>query len=116
MHPQQAKRLSSSAALGRKRPVHPILDLPLSRFLQHEYALQLQHILQLYTVENLLSAWRDPEAQREIEGVFATPEQAHHVVVTCAAWLGMRTVAAPGPVAPWWIEESPVAREMAGAR
>lgn len=87
--------------------MHPILDLPLSRFIQHEYALHLQHVLGLYTVGNLLTAWRDLEAQRQIELVFATPEQAHHVVVTCAAWLGMRTVAAPGPVAPWWTDEAP---------
>jgi hypothetical protein len=85
---------------------HAILDLPLNQFLHPEYALQLQQILQLYTVANLLQAWRDPSTQREIEGVFMYPEQAHHVVVTCAAWLGMHTVAAPGPVDPWWSDEA----------
>ena len=87
------------------RPPHPILDIPLDRVLQRPFAMQLQHVLQLYTVGNLLGAWRHRECQAEIEGVFETPEQAHHAIATCAAWLGLRTVAAPGPVPPWWADE-----------
>lgn len=82
-----------------------ILDLPLSRVIKSEYALPLQHVLRLYTVGNLLGAWRYPKVQKKIEDVFDTPEQAHHAIATCAAWLGFQTVAAPGPVPAWWKHE-----------
>lgn len=81
---------------------HPILDLPLTQVIKTEYALPLQDVLKLYTVGNLLGAWRSLEAQKSIEDVFDTPEQAHHAIATCAAWVGFQIVAAPGPVPAWW--------------
>ena len=93
---------SATARVG-----HPILDLPLTSVILSKYALQLQHVLKLYTVGNLLGAWRDRDSQQSIEEVFDTPEQAHHAVATCAAWLGFHTVAAPGRVPDWWQHEEP---------
>lgn len=81
---------------------NPILDLPLHAVMRSEIALPLQHVLQLYTVGNLLSAWRNPKNHKSIEQVFDTAQQAHHAVAVCAAWLGVRTVAAPNPVPEWW--------------
>lgn len=95
----------TEANARQSRPRHPILDLPLSNVIRTEYALQLQHVLKLYTVGNLLGAWRDLESQKCIEDVFDTPEQAHHAIATCAAWLGFQTVAAPRPVQDWWQSE-----------
>ena len=105
MQSPTAKQVESSTAQHGGRPPHPILDIPLNHVLQRQYAMQLQCVLQIYTVGNLLGAWRHRECQGEIEGVFETPEQAHHAIATCAAWLGLRTVAAPGPVPAWWADE-----------
>jgi hypothetical protein len=105
MHqPPAVKPVDTQRSHTAVRPPHPILDIPLDQVLQKPYAMQLQQILQLYTVGNLLGAWRHPECQREIESVFETADQAHHAIATCAAWLGLRTVAAPGPVPAWWAE------------
>lgn len=87
------------------RPRHPILDLPLTAVIRTQYSLPLQHVLKLYTVGNLLGAWRDLDIQRSIEELFDTPEQAHHAIATCAAWVGFQTVAAPRPVDAWWHHE-----------
>ena len=87
------------------KPYHAILDLPLTNVIKQEYALTLQHVLKLYTVGNLLGAWRTPSNQQSIEDVFDTPEQAHHAIATCAAWLGYHIVAAPCPVPAWWHSE-----------
>lgn len=89
----------------RSRPEHPILDLPLTAVIRKEYALPLQHVLKLYTVGNLLGAWRDADIQRSIEEVFDTAEQAHHAIATFAAWVGFQSVAAPRPVDAWWHHE-----------
>lgn len=108
MHqPPAVKPITTQTSRTDIRPSQVILDIQLDRVVQKPYALQLQQILQIYTVGNLLGAWRHPEYQREIESVFETPEQAHHAIATCAAWLGLQTVAAPGPVPAWWAEESP---------
>jgi hypothetical protein len=83
---------------------HPVLDLPLSDVMRSEIALPLQHILRLYTVGNLLRAWRNPKAQRNIEQIFDTPDQARHAIGVCAAWLGRPFVIASSPdVRAWWI-------------
>lgn len=90
-----------------------ILELPLTCVIKSQYALPLQQVLRLYTVGSLLRAWRYPRVQKKIEDVFDSPEQAHHAIATCAAWLGFQTVAAPGPVAAWWRPEDDVAQVMA---
>jgi len=100
MHTQQLSQRPGQQP--NQRPRHPILDLPLTSVIRSEYALPLQQVLRLYTVGNLLGAWRDMDTQRNIEELFDTPEQAHHAIATCAAWLGFQTVAAPGPVDAWW--------------
>lgn len=102
-HQQLSENRQGDAAHTRCR--HPILDLPLTSVIRSNYALQLQHVLKLYTVGNLLGAWRDLGSQKSIEEVFDTPEQAHHAIATCAAWLGFQIVAAPGPVPDWWQHE-----------
>jgi len=96
---------NQSGSCQPRRPSHPILDLPLTLVIRGEYALPLQHLLKLYTVGNLLGAWRNNETQRSIEEIFDTPEQAHHAIATCAAWCGFKTVAAPHPVDAWWLNE-----------
>jgi hypothetical protein len=103
MHPQAATGDQVTTGPTPKR--NPILDLPLDQVIKSEYALPLQRILGLYTVSNLLGAWRDPQSQKDIEDLFDYPEQAHHAVSACAAWLGFGTVAAPGPVEAWWQGE-----------
>ena len=80
----------------------PVLDVPLSSVMRPEIALPLQHVLQLYTVGNLLKAWRNPTNHRSIEQVFDSPEQARHAVAVCAAWLGIQIRAAHEPVPAWW--------------
>ena len=102
-HQQLSENGQGDAAHTRCR--HPILDLPLTSVIRSNYALQLQHVLKLYTVGNLLGAWRDLGSQKSIEEVFDTPEQAHHAIATCAAWLGFQIVAAPGRVPDWWQHE-----------
>ena len=59
--------------------------------MRSEIALPLTHVLHLYSVGNLLKAWRSPQKQRTIEQLFDSPEQAHHAVAVCAAWLGIRS-------------------------
>ena len=81
---------------------NPILDLPLNQVMRSEIALTLQHILKLHTVGSLLTAWGNPRNHTSIEQVFESPEQAHHAVATCAAWLGLPTPALHDPVAAWW--------------
>lgn len=102
MQPQQAAGHTTPTLRSER---NPILDLPLHQVIKAEYALTLQHVLRLYTVSNLLGAWRDPQSQKDIEDLFDQPEQAHHAVATCATWLGLQTVAAPGPVPAWWLPD-----------
>jgi hypothetical protein len=83
-----------------------ILDLPLGQIMRSEIALPLQQVLQIYTVGNFLKAWRNPRSQRSIEQVFDTPQQARHAVAVCAAWLGIESRAAVGPVpGGWWLPD-----------
>lgn len=74
--------------------------------MRSEIALPLQHVLQLYTVGHFLSAWRNPKSKRSIEQVFDSPQQARHAAATCAAWLGIATKPAAGPVPAWWRDDS----------
>lgn len=75
--------------------------------MRSEIALPLQQVLQLYTVGNFLSAWRNPRNQKSIEQVFDTPQQARHAAATCAAWLGIQTPATPEPIDPgWWRQDA----------
>jgi len=94
---------------------NPILALPLSSVMRSEIALPLQQMLSIYTVGCLLSAWRSPRSQRSIEQLFDSPEQARHAVATCAAWLGVRTLASHEPVPAWWSGEEPAAGANAAA-
>ena len=80
---------------------NPILGLPLTSVMRSEIALPLQQMLNLYTVGNFLSAWRNPKSQRSIEQVFQSPQQARHAAATCAAWLGIATLPSQ-PVPAWW--------------
>jgi hypothetical protein len=82
---------------------HPVLDLALVDVMRSEIALPLQHVLKLHTVGNLLTAWRNPKNHKSIEQVFDSPRQARHAVATCAAWLGVRTLAQADVVSPWWV-------------
>jgi hypothetical protein len=84
---------------------NPILDVPLSAVMRSEIALPLQQVLQLYTVGNFLSAWRNPKNHKSIEQVFDCPEQARHAVATCAAWLGVQSKAAPTLPPQWWASD-----------
>lgn len=93
---------SKTPASDTGRIGHPILDWPLTRVMSAEYALPLQHVLGLYTVGNLLSAWQEATAQKSIEEIFQSPDQAHQAIATCAAWVGFRIVAAPAVVPAWW--------------
>jgi hypothetical protein len=81
---------------------NPILNVPLSDVMRSEIALPLQHVLKLPTVGCLLNAWRNPKNHRSIEQVFDSPQQARHAVATCAAWLGVQTLASPAAVPAWW--------------
>ena len=91
---------------------HPVLDLPLGEIMRSEIALTLQHVLKIHTVGSLLRAWRNPENHASIEQVFDSPQQARHAVATCAAWLGIRTLAQPDAVKAWWIDERPALPAM----
>ena len=85
---------------------NPILDLPLSEVMRSEIALPLQHVLHLHTVGSLLNAWRNPRNHKSIEQVFDSPQQARHAIATCAAWLGVKTLATPNSnVSAWWHHE-----------
>ena len=88
---------------------NPILDIPLSEVMRSEIALPLQHVLKLPTVGTLLNAWRNPKNHRSIEQVFDSPQQARHAVATCAAWLGVQSLASQPSVSPWWIGDQPMA-------
>jgi hypothetical protein len=78
-----------------------------------EIALPLQAMLDIYTVGGFLRAWRSPRTQRSIEQLFDSPEQARHAAATCAAWLGVRTLATHEPVPAWWTGDPQAAREPA---
>jgi hypothetical protein len=82
-----------------------ILDLPLHHVMRPEIALTLQHVLQLYTVGNFLSAWRSPKNQRSIEQAFDTPQQARHAAAVCANWLGVPTAPVSHAAGAWWPSE-----------
>jgi hypothetical protein len=86
---------------------NPVLDLPLSQVMRFEIALTLQHVMNVYTVNNLLIAWRSPKNQRSIEQIFDTPQQARHAVAVCAAWLGVETPASASIVPAWWQRDNP---------
>lgn len=88
---------------------NPVLDLPLNDVMRSEIALPLQHVLKLYSVGNLLNAWRNPKNHRSIEQVFDTPQQARHAIAVCAAWLGIQTLATPNPVPAWWVRDERMA-------
>jgi hypothetical protein len=76
--------------------------------MRSEIALPLQHVLQLYTVGNFLSAWRNPTNHKSIEEVFDTPEQAHHAAAICAAWLGVKIAVGTDPnLGWWWLRDEP---------
>ena len=94
---------------------NPVLALPLSTVMRSEIALPLQHILQVYTVGCFLKAWRSPRSQKQIEGIFDTPEQARHAVTTCAAWLGIKTLATHEPVPAWWVHDDEHGSASVGA-
>lgn len=81
---------------------NPILDLPLAEVMRFEIALPLQQMLNLYTVENFLNAWRNPRNHKSIEQVFDFPEQAHHAAAICSAWLGIRIAVGHDPSQGWW--------------
>ncbi len=83
-------------------PKNPILTLPLTEVMRAEIALPLQQVLQLYTVGNFLSAWRNPKTQKYIEQVFDSPQQARHAAATCAAWLGIATRPTTSVPVAWW--------------
>jgi len=87
---------------------HPVLELPLGEVMRSEIALPLQHVLKLHTVGNLLSAWRNPKNHSSIEQVFDSPQQARHAVATCAAWLGIRTLAQASIVPAWWVGDGDI--------
>jgi len=67
-----------------------------------EIALPLQQVFRIYNVGGFLIAWRNPKTQRTIEQMFESPQQARHAAATCAAWLGITTAPAAGPVTAWW--------------
>jgi len=85
---------------------NPVLNVPLNEVMRAEIALPLQHVLRVYTVGGLLSAWRNPRNHKSIEQVFDSPEQAHHAVSVCAAFLGIQTQAVTGGSVPqWWASD-----------
>jgi len=92
----------------RNMAKNPVLNLPLTNVMRPEIALPLQQILHLYTVGQFLRAWRNPRNHSSIEQVFDSPEQAHHALTVCAAWVGVRTSVANNPdVGFWWPEDQP---------
>lgn len=84
---------------------NPILDLPLTQFMRQDIALPLQQVLQIYTVGNLLTAWRNEKMQKVIQQMFDHPADARNAVATCANWLGVRTLATTQPVMGWWRDD-----------
>jgi hypothetical protein len=128
-HPKQSDRVCSIAAGARRwlttraggpaglaervmQMNNPVLALPLSTVMRMEIALPLQQMMQIYTVGCFLRAWRAPRGQKQIECLFDTPEQARQAAATCAAWLGMTTMAARDVVPAWWKGD---AGELTGA-
>ena len=94
---------------------NPVLDLPLNTVMRSEIALPLQHLLKIYTVGNLLGAWRNPKSQRSIEQLFDCPQQARHAVAVCAAWLGIQGQALANPVPAWWAGDERIKRTNSSA-
>ena len=90
-------------------PKNPVVELALSEVMRPEIALSLQHILKIYTVGNLLTAWRSPRSQKNIEQIFDSPEQARHALAVCAAWLGVQTQASHFVPDAWWTHEGTMA-------
>jgi hypothetical protein len=90
-------------------PKNPVVDLALSEVMRSEIALSLQQVLKIYTVGNLLTAWRSPRNQHSIEQIFDSPEQARHALAVCAAWLGVQTAASHNPPLAWWTHEEQIA-------
>jgi hypothetical protein len=88
--------------IGAVMSTNPVMDLPLGEVVKPEIALSLQYVLDIYTVGNLLKAWRNSKNHRSIEELFDTPEQARNCVAICAHWLGVRTLATTKPVDGWW--------------
>ena len=86
-----------------------VVDLALSEVMRPEIALSLQHVLKIYTVGNLLNAWRSPRSQRSIEQIFDSPDQARHALAVLAAWLGVQTRATHDLPAAWWPHEEQIA-------
>lgn len=84
---------------------NPIIDLPLSKVMRSEIALTLQHVLKIYTVGNLLKAWRNVRLQTTIEQMFDSPADARNAVATCANWLGVRTLGTHQPIMGWWRDD-----------
>ena len=81
---------------------NPILEVAVSDFLRPEIALTLQHVMNIYTVANLIDAWNLPREQRRIEQLFDSAEQARHAISVCATWLGFETFTMnPPPTNPW---------------
>ena len=94
---------------------NPVLSLPLSAVMRSEIALPLQQMLHIYTVGCFLKAWRSPRNHKSIEECFDSPEQARHAVTTCAAWLGIKTLAAHEPVPAWWVHDDDSSNASIGA-
>jgi len=84
---------------------NPVLDVPLNEVIRYDIALPLQHVLRVYTVGGLLSAWRNPRNHKSIEQVFESPEQARHAVSVCAAFLGIQSQAVTQSVPQWWSND-----------
>ena len=87
-------------------PRNPVLDVPLHEVIRYDIALPLQHVLNVYTVGGLLTAWRNPKNHRSIEQVFETPQQCRHAVSVCAAFLGVQTQATLDTVPQWWVADT----------
>ncbi|HQY88179.1 MAG TPA: hypothetical protein PK402_05945 [Tepidisphaeraceae bacterium] len=79
-----------------------ILDLPVAEVMRPEIALPLQHMLRIYTIGAFLRAWDNPHAQRSIEHLFESAEQAQHAATTVAAMAGWTNAAAAAPHGVWW--------------
>jgi len=86
---------------------NPILDLPLGQVMRPEIAMILQQVLQIYTVGNFLSAWRNPRNHKSIEQIFDSPQQARHAATVCATWLGASIPNTSHINGAWWpVDES----------
>ena len=65
-------------------------------------------MLNLYTVGQLLNAWRRPRNHASIERLFDNPAQARHAIAVCAAWLGVNTHASVESVSAWWTNDASI--------